>query len=442
MTASKSENLVFLEQYKPKALRFSAFIISLLLGSALVWAYYTKIEEVSIAMGEVVPKEQVKVIQHLEGGIIQEILIREGDKVKQGQSLYRLSLGVRKINRKEKIAELDGLNLTKARLLAQLNHQLSPPLNHNPPKYPPLAAKRHYNLLLTEQAAYRSTMAEQEQALVVAEKKIENKRLLVKELEIKRITAKQDLKLQEQQYKISSDLFKSGLTSESEHLDEKSKQILLKGKINVLNYSIPRAKSELIEAQEDKKYLSIQFNNKMTAKLSDIEQRIARLTELLNKAEEQNKRTEIISPINGIVKKMRYNTIHGVIKPGESIVEIVPLSNDLIIEAKLNPIDRGYVRLNQKAMVKISTYDFTRYGGLEGKVSRIGADSQSDPATGQSFFDVDITIPKNYLGDNPNLLKISPGMETTVDIHTGNRTVLEYLLKPVLIIKNEAFRER
>jgi len=424
----------FLNQHRPKALRFSAFFISLLLTAALVWAYYTELEEVSIATGEVTPKEQIKVIQHLEGGIIQEILIAEGDEVNRGQPLYRLSLGVRKINRKEKIAELDGLNLAKARIIGQIKNTA--------PQFPSQAAQRQPNILATEQAAYQTTMAELEQALVVAQKKIDNKRLLVKELEIKLITARQDLKLQDQQYKISADLFKSGLTSESEHLDEKSKQVQLKGTINVLNYSIPKAKSELLETQEDKKYLTIQFNKKLSQKLADIEQRIARLTELLNKAEEQNKRTEIVSPIDGIVKKMRYNTIYGVIKPGDPIVEIVPLSKDLIIEAKLNPIDRGYVRLDQKALVKVSTYDFTRYGGIEGKVSRIGADSQTDQKTGQSFFAVDIKIPKNYLGDNPDLLTLSPGMEASVDIHTGTRTVLEYLLKPVLKIKNEAFRER
>jgi len=98
--------------------------------------------------------------------------------------------------------------------------------------------------------------------------------------------------------------------------------------------------------------------------------------------------------------------------------------------------------IEQKALVKVSTYDFTRYGGIEGKVIRIGADSQTDQNTGQSYFDVDIEIAKNYIGDNPALFKLSTGMEATVDIHTGTRTVLEYLLKPVLIIKNEAFRER
>lgn len=424
----------FLKQYHPKALRFTTLLISLLLSLALAWAYMTPIEEVSIALGEVVPKEKVKVVQHLEGGIIQEILIREGDEVQKGQALYRLSLGIGRINRKEKIAELDGLNLSKARIIAQINQ--------SPPEFPTLAAQRQKNLLATEQAAYQSAMEAHQQALTVAQKKIENKRLLVKELEIKLSTARKDLKLQQQQFKISDELFKSGLTSESEHLDEKSKLVLLKGKINVLNYSIPKAKAELLEAQEDKKLTQIQFQNRLNENLARIEQKIARLVELLNTAEEQKNRTEIISPIDGIVKKMRYNTLLGVIKPGEPIVEIVPLSNDLIIEAKLNPIDRGYVRLGQNALVKVTTYDFTRYGGIEGKVIRIGADSQTDSSNGESYYDVDIELAKTYVGDDPQLLKLSPGMETTVDINTGSRTVLQYLLKPVLKIKNEAFRER
>ncbi len=152
--------------------------------------------------------------------------------------------------------------------------------------------------------------------------------------------------------------------------------------------------------------------------------------------------TALNRPIDGIIKKMRYNTLFGIIKPGEPIVEIVPLSSNLIVEAKLNPVDRGYVLLHQKANVKISTYEFSRFGGIDGKVIRIGADSQTDPATGRSFFDVDIEIPRNYLGNDPYLLKISAGMEATVDIQTGSRTVFEYFLKPVLNIKNEAFRGR
>jgi len=434
MASSQIHSQDFLNKHKPTSLRYSAFFISLLLSLVLVWAYFTKIEEVSVALGEVIPKEKIKVIQHLEGGIIEEIFIHEGDKVKKGQVLYRLSLGVRQMNRKEKIAELDSLNLAKARLLALLNNTQV--------NFPALASQRHKNLLIAEQTAYKQALLDQKQAMLVAQKQIDSKKLLVKELQIKLVTVKKDWQLQDQQLKIANDLLKSGLTSESEQLSEKSKLVLLKGKINVLKYSIPKAKAELQKAIEDKKYINIQFNKKITEKLADIEQRIARLSELLKKANEQNKRTEIISPIDGIVKNMRYTTLAGVVKPGEAIVEIVPLSKNLIIAAKLNPIDRGYVRLHQKAMVKISTYDFTRYGGIEGTVIRIGADSQIDTNTRQSYFDVDIEIPQNYLGKNPDLLKISSGMETVVDIRTGKRTVMEYLLKPVLKIKNEAFRER
>ena len=434
MDSTQTDILLFLNNHKPRTLRFSALIICLLLTTILIWAFYTNIEQVSIATGEVSPKEKVKVIQHLEGGIIQEILIHEGDSVKQDQVLYKISLGVRKINLKEKIAELDGLNLTKARLLAQKNGSR--------PVFPETASKRHKNLLATEQEAYHNSLAEKQQALVVSQKNIDNKRLQVKELQMKLFTARKDLKFQNQQVKISNNLYKSALISESENISEKSKQNILKGKIDVLKYSIPRAQAELLKAKEEKKYLSVQFNNKMAMKLANIEHQIARLVELLKKAEEQNIRTRITSPIEGIIKKMRHNTLYGVIKPGEPIVEIVPLSSNLIIEAKLNPVDRGYVRVNQDAKVKISTYEFTRFGGIDGKVIRIGADSQTDPATGRSFFDVDIEIPKNYLGDNPDMLKISSGMEATVDIQTGSRTVFEYFLKPVLKIKNEAFRGR
>ena len=168
---------------------------------------------------------------------------------------------------------------------------------------------------------------------------------------------------------------------------------------------------------------------------------IARVNELLNRASDQERRAVIRSPIDGVVKNMRYHTIGGVVKPGEPIMEIVPISDRLVIEAQLNPVDRGYVQEGQRAVVKISTYDFVRYGSLDGVVARIGASTNTDPA-GQPYYQVVVRTNKTYLGDQQGLLPITPGMQATVDIHTGTRSVLNYFIKPVLKLRNEAFRER
>ena len=171
------------------------------------------------------------------------------------------------------------------------------------------------------------------------------------------------------------------------------------------------------------------------------EQEIARIREVLKRATEQGSRAEIKSPVAGVVKNLRFNTIGGVIKPGEPILEIVPTGENLVVQSRLNPTDRGYVSEGQKATVKISTYDFARYGGLNGTVIQVAPDTSMDE-NGQPYFRVVVQTNKNYLGREEGSLPIVPGMQATVDIHTGKKSVIDYLIRPVLKLKHEAFRER
>ncbi|MCG8511718.1 MAG: HlyD family type I secretion periplasmic adaptor subunit, partial [Rhodospirillales bacterium] len=211
--------------------------------------------------------------------------------------------------------------------------------------------------------------------------------------------------------------------------------------INALRPSIPRAQAAVDEANQRAREEEIRFRREAQEELVKAEQSIARIRELLSEATEQKIRADIRSPINGIVKNLRYNTIGGVVQPGEAIMEIVPTGERLIIEAKLNPTDRGYVAIGQPTVVKISTYDFARYGGLDGAVTMVAPDTSTDEE-GTPFFRVLVETDKTYLGRTTGELPIIPGMEATVDIHTGSRTVIEYLVKPVLKLRHEAFRER
>ncbi len=149
----------------------------------------------------------------------------------------------------------------------------------------------------------------------------------------------------------------------------------------------------------------------------------------------------IRSPIDGIVQNLAYNTIGGVVRPGEVIMEIVPTGAKLVIDARLNPVDRGYVTLKQPVVVKLSTYDYARFGGLEGHVMMVAPDTSIDDA-GEHYFRVLVEVEKTYLGDDADLYRITPGMQATIDIHTGERSVMQFLIKPVLKLKAEAFRER
>ena len=413
-------------------LRVTALMICLLLGSLLVWATFAKLDEVAVATGEVVPQGQMKVIQHLEGGIIERLEVSEGTRVKTGQVLAQLDLASAGTNREELIVQLDGLLLRKARLAAQIANVK--------PVFPKGPAGRRPDLLRTEWQSYEAWKRELHTSLSVIEKQVAQSEQEVKQLVAQRKAVLADLELSRQRLTMSESLLSEGLTPRMDHLVLKGEVEKLTGQAEVLKQSIPRANAALAEARAryDEKERS---NSRSIDNEASVELQIARVKELLNKASDQVRRAVIRSPIDGVVKNMRYHTIGGVVKPGEPIMEIVPISDKLVIEARLKPVDRGYVQEGMRAVVKISTYDFVRYGSLDGVVDRIGASTNVDP-NGKAYYQVVVRTNKTYLGDEKGLLPITPGMQATVDIHTGTRSVLNYFAKPVLKLRSEAFRER
>jgi adhesin transport system membrane fusion protein len=240
---------------------------------------------------------------------------------------------------------------------------------------------------------------------------------------------------------MSADLLKEGLTSRMEHSQLQSHVEELIGEAASLRSALPRTRASLVESQERARELTLKFGREAQEQLVETELNIARTQEMLTTASEQAGRSTIKSPITGIVKNMRYHTIGGVVRPGEPIMDIVPSEDALVIEAKLNPVDRGFVRAGQKATVKIDTYDYSRYGGIDGEVIAVAPDS-TIPEGGQPYFRVVVSTAKPYLGDAKEGLIIAPGMGATVDIHTGTKSVMTFLLRPVLKLKAEAFRER
>lgn len=215
----------------------------------------------------------------------------------------------------------------------------------------------------------------------------------------------------------------------------------LDGQIKGLIPSIPRAQAAVEEARKRVKESEKSFRCGARDDLSKAEQSIARIEELIAEAKKQGSRSEIKSPINGIEQKMVVSTVGGGVKPGDPILEIVPTGDKLVVEAKLNPTERGFIVEGQRAVVKISTYDFVRYGGLDGKVIHVAPDASKDE-NGAPFFRVAVQTDKTYLGNKEGLLPITLGMEATVNIHNGRKSVMDYLVKPVLKLKDEAFRER
>lgn len=413
--------------------RCLAWPLAVLLVLAVVWANFAQLDEVSVAPGEVIPQGRVKVIQHLEGGIIQAIHVREGDTVNVGDPLVQLDLGAAGVNRDELRARLDGEELRRARLNAEVEDKDL--------ELPSDAAQRHPALARAESQAYIARRRELDSALMVMKAQQQQLELQVQELDARLSAVSKNLKLANERLTLSRGLLSKGLTARMEHLELAAEVESLEGEKQSLLPAIPRARAAVAEAEQKIEQAVIRFRRQAQEDLGVAENAIARLQEQWDEATKQGNRAEIRSPIDGIVKNMRYNTIGGVVSSGEPIMEIVPTGDKLVVEAKLSPTDRGYVQEGQTAVVKISAYDFIRYGGLDGSVVHVAPDS-STANDGVPYFRVIVETTKPYLGEVEGRLPITPGMQATVDIHTGAKTILQYLIKPVLKLRHEAFRER
>jgi adhesin transport system membrane fusion protein len=397
------------------------------------WARIASFDQFAIANGEVAPLDKVKVIQHLEGGMIKSLSVIDGQMVQANDPLLELQLAVTGTNPDELAARLDGLSLTRARLMAESKDaSLLLPID---------IAARHADLAAAETAAFYARKTELSNLMQSAQNRVTQQELAVSELVTTSNATGVDLGLSRKNLAMSADLLKDGLTSKMDHLEKEREVKLLEGKFETLQSSIPKAKAALQEALrglDDEKFKS---QRETLEHLGQVEQEMASVKELLSEAESQSLRRVIRSPVSGIVKNMRYHTIGGVIGPGNPIMEIVPIDEKLVIEARLRPEDVGTVKVGQPVRIKVSAYDYVRFGALTGTLTYLSADSLVDEE-GLPFFQVVVKPDRPYLGTKEGELPIRPGMTATVDIKTGEKTVLEFLLKPVIRLRFDALHER
>ncbi|MEW5728356.1 MAG: HlyD family type I secretion periplasmic adaptor subunit [Pseudomonadota bacterium] len=410
-----------------------ARLVMLLVLLFLAWAVFAHLDEFAMAEGEVVPEGKVKLVQHLEGGIIREIYVQDGSVVKEGEPLVQLDLPVGTLNREELQVRLDGLVLQRARLEAELAGTRI--------DFPPEEAKRQPTLVEAEIRNHQTRAEALAATLSVIHDQTRQREAEVRELDARMRSTANNLRLTRERLKMSQDLMKSGLTPRMEHVALEAQVGELEGLLETLRASIPRAQAAMAEAKSRADEEKARFVRNAQTELSEVELTIQRTRELLSQASDQQRRTQITSPIDGIVKSLRYNTIGGVVKPGDPIMEIVPLNERLQVDVKLSPSDRGYVQVGQKATVKISAYDYTTYGGLDGEVVLVAPDTTLTPEN-QPYYRVVVQTDRAWLGDERGRYPITAGMQASVEIHTGTRTVMEYLVKPVIKLRHEAFRER
>ena len=410
-----------------------AWLSILALTGTATWASVTDLDRIALAQGLVVPQGEVRVVQHLEGGIVTAIHIQEGQEVVAGQPLIQLDLGSGGLNAEEIAVRLDGLALERARLLSEYAS-----LDLTLPAEP---SRRQPQLAEAERSAFLSRRREYQSNLAVLREQQRQKALEIRAIETRSASLENSLRLSREQHDIAQRLAEKNLVPRMELLSLAGEVEQLEGELAALRIARPAAETALAEAEERLMYERNRFHKDAAERLREVELEIARLEEMRQRASSQQNRTEIVSPIDGIVQDLRIHTIGGVVGPAEPIVEIVPNDERLVIEAQLSPTDIGHVAVGQPATVKISTYDFLNYGTLKGRIATVSADTNSD-SEGRHFFSLIVETERDHLTVGQERYPISPGMEAQVDIELGRRSLLRYIVEPVLKLRDEAFRDR
>lgn len=405
--------------------------VGLVLVLALIaWAAFAPIDEVTRGEARVVPSSQLQVVQAVDGGVVEELAVREGDVVDVGQLLLRIDSTRFESHLRESQAGSHALRAKAARLEA-----LTQGTPFAPPPEVELAAP---DIVAHERRLYESSRAEMAAQLSIAREQLNQRRQELNEAQARNQQANSALQLVERELQVTRPLINSGAVSEVELLRLERELARLRGDRNQSAAQISRVRAGIDEAQRKIEEVELNVRNQLRNELSDTLARLGTLSEGARALQDKVKHAELRSPVRGTVQRLLLNTVGGVVQPGNKIVEIVPLDDALILEARIKPQDIAFLRPGQTAMVKFTAYDFSIYGGLEAEVEHISADTVTDER-GNTFYVVRVRTRETVLGEG---LPIIPGMVAQVDVLTGKKTILSYLLKPVLRAKANALTER
>lgn len=396
----------------------------------MIWASIAQVDEITKGEGKAVSSRQLQVVQSLDGGIVSEILVKEGDRVREGQVLVKIDTTRFLSSLNESRATYLSLLAKAARLRAVAEGGEFVP--------PPEVVKENPALINQERSVYLNRKAELNAQVGIARDQLSQRGHELSEAKARYEQAVQGYTLTSKELTMTRPLLKSGAVSDVDLLRLERDVSRLDGEKNQAASQITRLQSAIAEARKKIEEVELEFRNQARNELSETQAKINSMSEGNVALSDKVKQADIRSPVNGTVQRLLYNTVGGVVQPGKDIIEVVPLEDTILLEAKVLPKDIAFLHPGQKANVKFTAYDFAIYGGLEARVENISADSVTDDK-GNTFYIVRVRTVKSSLGDN---LPIIPGMIAEVDILTGKKAVLSYLLKPVLRAKQYALTER
>jgi len=418
----------------PRVVRLTIWAIIAFFVFMLLWANFAVIDEVTKGDGKAIPSSKIQKIQNLEGGIVSELFVKEGQIVEAGAPLIRLDDTRFASNVGETEADRLSMLLRVERLSAEVDDR---PLNFSEDvlKAVPGQAKSEESLYISRRQQLHDEIGGLQEQLIQRQQEL-------REFTSKQAQYRQQLGLQREEINMSEPLVAQGAVSPVEVLRLKRAEVETRGQLDATTLAIPRAESAIKEVQRKIDETRGKFRSEALTQLNEARTDLNKAQATGKALEDRVSRTLVISPVRGIVNKLLVNTIGGVIQPGSDLVEIVPLDDTLLVEAKIRPQDIAFLHPGQEATVKFTAYDYTIYGGLKAKLEQIGADTITDEDKKTTYYVIKLRTERSHLGTDEKPLLIIPGMVASVDIITGNKTVLSYLLKPIIRARAEALHER
>ena len=407
--------------------------IAALVGSFFIWSNNSEIEEITHGSGQVVPTQEIQIVQSLEGGILEDLLVSEGQKVKKGDVLLKVSDIMFASEGRGAEAKSLALQAKKARLEAEAQDKDFTVPAEIIEKFPDIARN--------EKALYQSRQQELANAKSILDNKISTAQSDISEVRAKINRLAESRRLLNQELVITKEMVAKKAVPKLEEIRLNRELSNISGQIREASEKRSGLESELSRAKKEREDREDKFKSQVLGELNDIESQISQIGESLTAIEDRVSRTEVRSPVDGVVNTITIKTIGGVIEPAMKLVEVVPLDDDLKIIARVTPQEIAFLRPDQPANIKISAYDSQRYGSLKGRLVRLGSNSVTDKE-GNVFFEIELRAEQNYLGTSDNPLPITPGMIAEIEIITGKRTIFSYLVKPVLRAKDKALTER
>jgi membrane fusion protein, adhesin transport system len=420
----------------PRSWAIVVILICAVLAAAVAWSSMAEVDELSRAQGKVIPWGKTQTIQSAEPGVIEEILIRDGEHVKASQLLIKLDDTYTSSSQGEIEAKVLALRTQVARLRAESEGKTS---DFACPEDVSSVAP---SICANEALLQRARAQNFEQSLQVLASRVEQRQRELNQAEADRIRFEQTVALAQQKLDLLKPMFDKKLVSQTEYIGAQQSLADGQGQLGAVREVIERSKAALSEAMLQAQQAELQFRQDALTDLTGKLAELASSEQTLRGASDRVTRTEIRSPVDGIVNSLAVNTLGGFVNAGEKLLEIVPVQERLLIEARLAPSDVAFVLPGQEAHIKFTAYDFSIFGGLKGRVRTVSADSIVDPNTREAYFVVLIETDSSTLSYRDRELPITPGMIASVEILTGHKTVLQYLLKPINKAKDEAFHER